>query len=978
MDEDLQLKKLIKRCKVEKGEPYTHTSIGEPKVSLNIPDTKTLNTFYKLIHRNVQIGNEQYFVEKPLNPSPLRVDLDFRFSVVKNEYGEPNLKREIYYTREHVMNIVRGYYETINDIYNIETSNLRCYVMEKPSPKEDTNIIKDGIHIVFPDLVIEHSMHHYIRNRIIDRANIIFGGIYPENDYKNIIDKSIIDSNSWQIYGCQKPKNSKYKLTGVYNFKDHQVIEDEDEYEEMLDNTVALTQKLSMRKTHESHSLVDWKIRESRREMIDKTIVKSQPNNKKKMEITNSYILELSDKTFVKTASKKDIDLAKRIVLECLDLKRADDYDDWMRVGWALRNIDDKLLHVWIEFSKNSSKFNEQECIDRWQKMKEQNMGMGSLIFYAKEDNESKYRDIYKETLTPLIDECIINEGLDSDMADLIYAMYENDYKCIGKDEWFHFSKKLHRWVYMPDGMNLSDKISREISQIFVTAQGDYIKRQRATDNPEEQKNLQKKADKAIKVHNKCKTHKHKTNMIKEAKIKFYDENFNDEIDSRGHLLGFTNGVYDLKAGITYKGEKNMDGFRDGMPDDYITKSTKCKYVPYDPKSEKAIELDEFLSKILPKPEIKKYLMYQFAYMIDGTTDKQNFFMLSGKQGSGSNGKTTLTDKLMKGALGDYWGKISISYFTQGRGSSSAATPELAELKGVRFACVSEPESTDIIHVGKMKEITGGDTICSRRLYKEPSNFKPQCTWFLSCNLLPKIEASDGGSWRRIKNIQFISKFTDHPNPNNPYEFETDHNIEEKIERIKETLISYLIYLRVNMGKKRIREPPEVLEATRKYELDSNIVRSFIVDKVEENVDSKYKLNIRTLWSEFKSYHLEQKNQKTRMEQFAFKSELEKEFNSAYPIGGWVGKRIRIANDNEDDTQDIEDTKDIEEEEDNMPSPIHVIKDDKKQKDEPEEIDDSDINFIKKIKKKKKKKKRVEKNDDIEIKSNIDSKESNE
>ena len=973
MDEDLQLKKLIKRCKVEKGEPYTHTSIGEPKVSLNISDTKTLNTFYKLIHRNVQNGNEQYFVEKPLNPSPLRVDLDFRFSVIKNEYGEPNLKRDIYYTREHVMNIVKGYYETINDIYNIETSNLRCYVMEKPSPKEDTNIIKDGIHIVFPDLVIEHTMHHYIRNRIIDRANVIFGGIYPENDYKNIIDKSIIDSNSWQIYNCQKPKNTKYKLTGVYNFKDNNVIEDEDEYEEMLDNTIALIQKLSMRKTHETHSLHDWKIRENRRDMIENTIVKSQPNNKKKMEITNSYILELSDKTFVKNASKKDLDLAKRIVLECLDLKRADDYDDWMKVGWALRNIDDKLLHVWIEFSKNSSKFNEQECINRWEKMKEQNMGMGTLIFYAKEDNESKYRDIYKETLTPLIDECIINEGLDSDMADLIYAMYENDYKCIGKDEWFYFSKKQHRWVYMPDGMNLSDKISREISQIFVTAQSEYIKRQRTTENPEESKNLQKKADKAIKVHNKCKTHKHKTNMIKEAKIKFYDENFNDEIDSRGHLLGFTNGVYDLKAGITYKDEKNMDGFRDGMPNDYITKSTKCKYVPYDPKSEKAIELDNFLSKILPKPKIKKYLMYQFAYMIDGTTDKQNFFMLSGKQGSGSNGKTTLTDKLMKSALGDYWGKISISYFTQGRGSSSAATPELAELKGVRFACVSEPESNDIIHVGKMKEITGGDTICSRKLYKEPSNFKPQCTWILSCNFLPKIEASDGGSWRRIKNIQFISKFTDNPNPNNPYEFETDHNIEDKIERIKETFISYLIYLRVNMDKKRIREPPEVLEATRKYELDSNIVRSFIVDKVEDDVDVKYKLNIRTLWNEFKSYHLEQKNQKTKMEQYAFKSELEKEFNSAYPSGGWSGKRIRISND-EDDDEDNNEENEENEDIDDTSSPVHVVNE-KVKKDEPEEIDDSDINFIKKgrkdenkdeiddsdikiIKKKKKKKKK--------------------
>jgi hypothetical protein len=54
-----------------------------------------------------------------------------------------------------------------------------------------------------------------------------------------------------------------------------------------------------------------------------------------------------------------------------LDLKRADNYTDWIQLGWALHNIDPNskdLLDIWIDFSKNSSKFKEGACEDLWEK----------------------------------------------------------------------------------------------------------------------------------------------------------------------------------------------------------------------------------------------------------------------------------------------------------------------------------------------------------------------------------------------------------------------------------------------------------------------------------------------------------------------------------------------------------------------------------------------------------------------------------
>ena len=44
-------------------------------------------------------------------------------------------------------------------------------------------------------------------------------------------------------------------------------------------------------------------------------------------------------------------------LINILDVKRADNYDYWIKLGMCLHNIDSKLLYNWIEFSKKSSKF---------------------------------------------------------------------------------------------------------------------------------------------------------------------------------------------------------------------------------------------------------------------------------------------------------------------------------------------------------------------------------------------------------------------------------------------------------------------------------------------------------------------------------------------------------------------------------------------------------------------------------------------
>jgi hypothetical protein len=71
---------------------------------------------------------------------------------------------------------------------------------------------------------------------------------------------------------------------------------------------------------------------------------------------------------------------------------RANDRDDWLRVGFALHSVcdDDVMLQAWIAWSRQSGKFTEGECATMWLKFNAQRPGnhvtLGTLIYLAKKD----------------------------------------------------------------------------------------------------------------------------------------------------------------------------------------------------------------------------------------------------------------------------------------------------------------------------------------------------------------------------------------------------------------------------------------------------------------------------------------------------------------------------------------------------------------------------------------------------------------
>jgi hypothetical protein len=82
---------------------------------------------------------------------------------------------------------------------------------------------------------------------------------------------------------------------------------------------------------------------------------------------------------------ERDIKLAQE-AMNALPLVAVDDYDIWITIGQSLHSLDESLLAVWDDWSKQSTKYKEGECHRRWLSFsKKGGRSMGSLIHIAQQ-----------------------------------------------------------------------------------------------------------------------------------------------------------------------------------------------------------------------------------------------------------------------------------------------------------------------------------------------------------------------------------------------------------------------------------------------------------------------------------------------------------------------------------------------------------------------------------------------------------------
>lgn len=811
----------------------SHTSMNGGNYFIGEDD---LDQFYDLYSESILDGEKQFITEKSTTIGPCRVDFDFLY--------EKDVAKHLH-TQDQVVAFCRAYLESIKE-FIILPESVDVYIMEKRKPTYSIKkkLMKSGIHILIPDIKTHKCVEQRVRRMLVNRMSEFFPNLPLLEDWDKVYDEAVVNRSSpWTLYGSRKPDSIDpnalpYNISYILRWDGNDFIRIQEPYLPHISKNLLHT--LSIR-THDENAtpMTDDGIH------LYKAIQNGVGDGTKK-NIVRGRPLNRSEKPSSRQSSPnaritQPIDPEKREYLRKhvmnLSLQRAEDYDRWIQVGICLHNIHADLLDVFLDFSsQNNNKYNEADCIQKWNSLTYRNdgdkLGEGTLRFWSKEDNLDHYLEIESENIDRLIKSaCSLAEF---DVASVIYAKFRDNYKCsdFKNNIWYRWAG--HIWRETDSGVDLLLRLSREVAQIFFKKMVEVLDEMKNRGiiqclTPEEKKDcgkceyciLEMERNGYDKVYKKLKTTGFKANVMRECREQFFDESFNVKIDANKDLIAFNNGVFDLTT---------ME-FRDGKPDDYISFTTGIDYekdreyfdYPEWPKVEK------FLSQVLPDAEVRDYFIKHLATNFIGGNPAQKFHILTG---SGSNGKSMITN-LMTKVLGDYACTVPISLLTQKRKGSGNAAPEVTRLKGRRFVTMQEPDEAIALNTGLMKEITSGEKMYARDLFKSGSEFEVQAKFHLACNDKPKINTTDGGTWRRLAVINFVSKFVQNPKESN--EFCLDESIQFAVNSIQWAMpfASYLIHiLKTSIGMRKLVAPNKVLEYTADYRNENDAIAKFISEKI--------------------------------------------------------------------------------------------------------------------------------------------------
>ena len=882
---------------------------NEANVNFKINDDE-YDDFLEIYSRELKKEKKiLHVMEQPKEIGPLCLDFDLK---------QISPQRTI--CTDDIMHIISIVNNIVAKYFNIKNKKvLESYVFMKKEPFfiKKKLVYSDGFHLVYPNLIFSSPdrflIYHESRKEIIRQD--LFSNIYSvlvkvnnssknktdsdeqsdiessdkedENNYYNLDDKEkekindeifdpcVIIKNKWFMYGSGKNIDGDiniYLLTYIFDYNVDEIYSvDSDDGEKP--RTKDLIKLLAIRVPENELNIMSPKENEEYKKIIEQ--VKSKYFSKKQqLDInklfkqsgeenqdniqsnTKDKLSKLIGNNYSGNGNQDEIQYAKKLV-KLLSYSRANLYNDWISVGWALYNVSPTLLPEFLEFSKlDKKKFDQSSCLKVWEdctrRYDNSGYSMPSIVRWAKEDNIEGFKKLLREKINSMLDKGDIKT--DFDVACILREIYKYDYKCssISKGVWWQFDS--NRWNRIECASTFSIKMSTDVAQEFAKLHFDIM-----------QLAVQEAGQKADTLQRRCKDIQslifnlkkgaYKDRIIKECSVLFYEKDFESRLDQNNYIIGFNNGVYDL-ANKT---------FRKGSPDDMIGKTVGYAYNDKLKRDDSIVkDIEKFIESIQPEQDMRNYLMAYCASFLEGSNKDQKFMMWTG---SGMNGKGSLIDLLDKTFNGNsdgYFGTLPPTVLTQKRGSSSAATPELADKFGKRVITLQEPEGDDKIHVGFMKNITGQDKIEARPLYGDPFQYTPQFKLLLACNHLPNIPSDDGGTWRRIRVIDFGIKFTSNPDPKNPTERKSDPKLREKIKIWNQGFmwlllnIYYPMYVD-NEGLDNL-EPESVKSATDRYKTDSNVMLEFFNEALEKDTDGYVVMN--DIYEMFKGWYTNSYNDK--------------------------------------------------------------------------------------------------------------------
>ena len=220
--------------------------------------------------------------------------------------------------------------------------------------------------------------------------------------------------------------------------------------------------------------------------------------------------------------------------------------------------------------------------------------------------------------------------------------------------------------------------------------------------------------------------------------------------------------------------------------------------------------------------DLIEWLQRAIGWSLSGDGSESMFFIAFGM---GDNGKSVFLETL--GALFGSLGRAASANTLLAKGRQGGEHSEdVARLAGARFVTCSEFPENRRLNESLIKDLTGGDEITARFLYKPTFQFRFTGSIWVRSNHKPVVAGDDDGIWRRMKLIRFPRSFKGDPN--------RDPHLREKLTAELPGILAWAARgLRMWEENGGIGDCRIVDAEVRSYREDMDVVAAFLADHCE-------------------------------------------------------------------------------------------------------------------------------------------------
>lgn len=463
----------------------------------------------------------------------------------------------------------------------------------------------------------------------------------------------------------------------------------------------------------------------------------------------NTIVAPVRSKSPNVRTSLEELRLAADLI-NCLSRDFFVPYDNWVRFIICLKSISktEAMKQLCVEACAKSPKHRSSEhtnaTAQKWDEIEPNGaMTMGTLRYWARQQNEKMYLEVMKASYSQLLLGSI-NDIASVFASETAGSLVYDDLSNPKLPKFFRYDEALRLWTEIDES---------QLEYFFVEMMPSVIDRVRqdlrkSSKGEDDEKKLKQLVALYCSI-NTGKGSKYLKPLRTILNPRLMPNNYKDQkfaLNERPELLPLANGVFNFKTGQLEAYDRSH----------YLSYKLDIAYNPAADTSLIQKAMEAWYKKDTEKIS---FIQYWLGYSITGFTERDEFLIVYGK--NGGNGKTILYEEILgEDIFGDHlYQSLSEDALVKKGGHNDS----LYDAEGKRLLLMSEvgkARGQHRLNVEILKKWTGRGKISANAKFEREKRFIPVGKIVMLTNQLPELPADDGGIARRLlcleQNVMFV------------------------------------------------------------------------------------------------------------------------------------------------------------------------------------------------------------------------------